>query len=76
MIREDIKALAEKFQIEEIGFDEDNAVQLATQLENEGLKMVTVPQRMSSLNAPMKELEKMVAAARSSMTIILCCVGT
>jgi phage terminase large subunit-like protein len=60
VIREDIKALADKFQIEEIGFDEDNAVQLATQLENEGLKMVTVPQRMSALNAPMKELEKMV----------------
>ena len=60
VIREDIKLLDEKYQIEEIGFDEDNAVQLATQLENEGLKMVTVPQRMSALNAPMKEMEKMV----------------
>lgn len=60
VVEEDIKALAEKYQIEEIGFDEDNAVQLATRLENEGIKMVTVPQRMSALNAPMKELEKMV----------------
>jgi phage terminase large subunit-like protein len=60
VIREDILALGDKYQIEEIGFDEDNAVQLATQLEKEGLTMVKVPQRMSALTAPMKELEKMV----------------
>jgi phage terminase large subunit-like protein len=63
-IREDIKKLGEKFQIKEIGFDPWNATQLGTQLTTEGFEMVSMPQKMSHLAAPTKELETMIVGKK------------
>jgi phage terminase large subunit-like protein len=60
LIRQDIIALGEMFQIEEIGFDPWNATQLSTQLENHGFKMVKVPQNAAVLTEPMRDVEKLV----------------
>jgi phage terminase large subunit-like protein len=59
-IRKQINDLAERFQIAELGYDPWNATQLATQLQGDGLTVVPVRQGFASLNAPSKELEKLV----------------
>ena len=60
-IREDIRALAARFRIAEIGYDRWNASQLVTQLVEDGAQMVPLGQGFASLNAPARELEKLVA---------------
>jgi phage terminase large subunit-like protein len=57
VIRERIKELAEEFVIKEIGYDPYNAMQLVTQLESDGLKMIPVRQGMMSMSPPSKHLE-------------------
>jgi phage terminase large subunit-like protein len=59
-IRKQINDLAAQFQIAELGYDPWNATQLATQLQGDGLTVVPVRQGFASLNAPSKELEKLV----------------
>ena len=60
-IREDVRALSARFRIREIGYDRWNATQLVTQLTEDGANMVPIGQGFASMNAPAKELEKLVA---------------
>lgn len=55
-IRDTIKSLAKRFHILECGFDDWNAQQLATELEQDGMKMVAVGQGFKSMSDPMKRL--------------------
>lgn len=60
-IRDDIKALAEKYNIEEIAYDPWGASHLASELEEEdGITMVQCRQGFISLSTPAKELEALV----------------
>ena len=61
-LRADIRALSERFQIREIGFDPWSATQLSTQLGDDGLRMIEIRQGFGSLSAPSKELERRVRA--------------
>ena len=61
-IRAAIKDDAERFTIREIAYDRWNATQLVTQLQEDGATMVPFGQGYFSMNAPSKELEKLVTA--------------
>lgn len=63
-IRARIAADAERFLVKEIAFDRFNASQIVTQLMADGFQMVPFGQGYVSMNAPSKELEKLVAAER------------
>ncbi|MBT9167714.1 MAG: hypothetical protein DDT19_01054 [Syntrophomonadaceae bacterium] len=56
-IRQTIIGLRDAYDIQEIGFDPWNAMQLAVDLGNEGLTMVEIRQGYKSMSPPMKELE-------------------
>jgi len=60
-IKSDILADAGRFQVEEIGYDPWSAVQVALQLQGEGLTCVPVRQGFSTLSPPAKLLETLVA---------------
>lgn len=60
VIRDTVKDLAERYQIREIAIDRWNATQLATQLQTDGATVCFMGQGYASMNAPMKELEKLV----------------
>lgn len=59
-VRRKINELSQTFQIREIGYDPHEAMQLALQLQADGIKMVPIYQRYSTLSAPTKELERLV----------------
>jgi phage terminase large subunit-like protein len=65
-IRKRINELSEKYRIQEIGFDPWNATGLVNDLMEDGANMVVVRQGYLSLNAPAKELEKLVASRQLS----------
>jgi len=60
VIREDVKALAERFVIKEIAIDRWNATQITTQLIGDGFMVVPFGQGFASMSGPSKELEKLV----------------
>ena len=60
VIREDLRELAERYQIREIAFDRWNATQLVTQLQQDGATMVATGQSIPSLAAPTREVERLV----------------
>jgi len=60
IIRDDIKELAQRFNILQIGFDPWNALHLATQLAEAGITMVEVPQNFRHLSEAAKDLEAKV----------------
>ena len=60
VIRADIKALAKRYNIVELGFDRWGAAQITTQLDSDGLVVVPVGQGFASMSAPSKELETLV----------------
>jgi phage terminase large subunit-like protein len=60
VIRADINALKEQFNIREIAVDRWNATQITTQLEGDGFTMVPFGQGFANMTAPTKELEKLV----------------
>lgn len=64
VIRRDINALAERFNIRELAIDRWNATQLATQLQGDGLAVVAFGQGYASMSAPTKELEAVVLSGR------------
>jgi len=64
VIRADVKALAERFQIEELAYDPWNATQLATQLAEDGFTMVETRQGMKSLSEPSKEFESLIVSRK------------
>jgi phage terminase large subunit-like protein len=64
VIRRDIQAFHEKFNIKEIAVDRWNATQITTQLGGDGFEMVPFGQGYASMSAPAKELEKLVIGKR------------
>lgn len=60
VIREDLRALAERYAIREIAFDRWNSTQLVTQLRADGATMVAMGQSIPSLAAPTREVERLV----------------
>ena len=62
VIREDVRALAERFDIKEIAIDRWNSTQLQTQLAGDGLAVVQFGQGFASMSAPTKELDRLVAS--------------
>ena len=60
-VREDIRELAEQYDIKEIAYDRWGATHLVTQLQADGASCVPVGQGFSSLSAPTKELDKLLA---------------
>ena len=60
VIREDIRALAERYAIREIAFDRWNSSQLVNQLKADGATMVAMGQGIPSFAAPTQEVERRV----------------
>jgi phage terminase large subunit-like protein len=60
VIREDIRELAERFDLKEIAYDRWGATQLVTQLQSDGANCVPLGQGFASLSAPAKELDKLI----------------
>lgn len=63
-IRNKVKWLGDKFQVKDIAMDRWNAVQLGTQLMNDGREVIFFGQTMSALAAPTKELSSLVMSKR------------
>ncbi len=60
-VRAEIGQLAEKFNIREINPDPWNALQLSTELHTDGFRVVKIPQTVTHISGPAKELERLVA---------------
>lgn len=63
-IRRDINELGERFNIREISFDRWGATEIMQYLEDDGFTVVQFGQGYASMNAPTKELMKLVLARR------------
>lgn len=63
-IRNLINELADVFEIQEIGYDPWNAEQMAIKLIGDGFKVAKIHQGFSSLNAPCRELERLLLAGQ------------
>lgn len=63
-IREDILEDAELHRIVQLGYDPWGATQLAMQLQDAGVDVLEIPQTVTHLSEPMKEVEAMVIAGR------------
>lgn len=59
-IRKRINELREEFSFSSIAMDRWNAAQIKTQLEGDGFEMVPFGQGYASMNAPSKELERLL----------------
>jgi phage terminase large subunit-like protein len=62
VIREQIRELAEMFDIREIAYDRWGATQLVTQLQSDGANCAPLGQGFASMSAPTKELEKLIVS--------------
>jgi phage terminase large subunit-like protein len=62
VIREQIRELAEKYDIKEIAYDRWGATHLVTQLQADGAECVPIGQGFASLSAPTKELDKLITS--------------
>jgi len=60
MIYDDIITLSKEVKIKSIQYDPYNATQIVLRLQDYGLLMVPYPQRVSHMNVPCKELERMI----------------
>lgn len=77
-IRAEILALHGKYRIQEIGFDPHNAVQLAIELQEEGVPMVRVSQGYGGMSGPSKAFERLVLAKQihhGGHPVLRWCVG-
>ena len=63
-IRNHIEVLSDQYSIQQIAYDPWNAAQMATQLLDYGLEMLTFPQTINHYTEPMKELFKAVVDQR------------
>ena len=61
-IKRDILASCERFNVKEIGFDRFNSSQLVSDLLFQSVPMVAMGQGVGSINAPMKEMLRIVLA--------------
>lgn len=59
-VLEDIKQLAEEFEIEKLAYDPHNATMLVTALQEEGLPMVSFGPTVLNFSEPMKQIEAMI----------------
>lgn len=64
VIQEDIKTLAARLQVDELGADRWNATQLATNLQQDGANVVFIPQTYVGLGPAWRELEKLILERR------------
>ncbi len=60
-VREEIRRLATKFDVQEVNVDPWNALQLSTELASDGFRVVKIPQTVAHISSPSKELERRVA---------------
>jgi phage terminase large subunit-like protein len=77
-IEEEVRQLAKRYRLEELGYDPWNATQLAVHLLGDGIPMVEVGQGYKSLSEPAKELEARVASGRvrhSNNPVLRYCVS-
>lgn len=64
-IRAEVKALADQFALEDVGYDPYNATHIARQLEEEdGIEMIEFRQGWLSMNEPCKYFERMLIGGR------------
>lgn len=63
-IKKEILELRDRFDIQMIGFDPWNAMQVATELQDEGLEMVEVRQGYRTMSPAMKEIETLVRSKK------------
>lgn len=63
-IKEDLRELADLFQIREVGYDPWNATQIALQLAEDGFVMAEVRQGTKTLSEPSKEFERLIVSGR------------
>lgn len=63
-IKAAIQDISERYDVADIGFDPWNSTKLVTELLAEGAPMTPVRQGFGSLNAPMKQLQELVAGGR------------
>jgi len=61
VIRRDINALTERFDIRELAIDRWNSTQLQNQLMGDGIDVVPFGQGFGSMSAPAKELERLIS---------------
>lgn len=64
LIRTEVQALAETYEIREVAFDRWNATQLTTQLMSDGATCIAVPQTYAGLSPAWRELEKLILERR------------
>jgi phage terminase large subunit-like protein len=64
VVREEIRDLAARWAIDELGADRWNATSLATDLTQDGANIVFVPQTMLGLGPAWREIEKLVLEGR------------
>lgn len=64
VIREDLKDLADEFDIQEIAYDKWRATQLAHQLMKDGAEVIEVGGGIATMNLPMRELEAALLSGR------------
>lgn len=64
VIRRDINALGERFNIKEIAADRWNSTQLLTQLAGDGYEVIAYGQGYRDMTAPTKELLDLIASGR------------
>lgn len=78
VIHEDLRALAERFNIKGLAFDRWGATQLVTQLQGDGFSCVEWGQGYSSMSAPSKEFERLILGhdlRHGNHPILTWCVG-
>ena len=63
-VKAEIRNACERFQVERLGFDRWNALQIANDLIGEGIPMVEVPQNTGGMYPGAKLLERLVYARK------------
>lgn len=59
-IKEDLRGIASRFDLQQVGFDPWQATQFASEMMDEGLQMIEVRQTVQNMSTPMKEVEALV----------------
>lgn len=63
-IEDDLRDIASRFDVKEVGFDPWQANYLATRMMDEGMPMVEIRQTVANMSEPMKELEALVMSKK------------
>lgn len=64
VIRDDILALRDRFNVTELAFDPDNATMLVRDLQDEGISCIEVRPTLPNFSDPMKTLDALIRAGR------------